>query len=51
MIAAYEDMPEDLKNRIEGKILIHDSRTTVRQLRKGHEEVSDPSKHQVQNIQ
>ena len=45
MIAAYEDMPNNLKKKIEGKILIHDSaHNSAGQLRKGYEEVSDPSK-------
>ncbi len=45
MIAAYEDMPNELKQKIEGKILIHDAaHNSAGQLRKGFEEVSDPSK-------
>ena len=45
MIAAYEDMPDHLKKKIEGKTLIHDSaHNSAGQLRKGYKEVSDPSK-------
>ena len=45
MIAAYEDMPNELKQKIEGKILIHDAaHNSAGQLRKGFDEVSDPSK-------
>ena len=45
MVAAYEDMPNELKQKIEGKILIHDAaHNSAGQLRKGFEEVSDPSK-------
>ena len=45
MVAAYEDMPNELKQKIEGKILIHDAaHNSAGQLRKGFDEVSDPSK-------
>ena len=44
MIAAYEDMPQNLKQKIENKTLIHDSsHNSAGQLRKGFEEISDPS--------
>ena len=45
MMKAYEELPSDLKLQIEGKLLIHDSaHNSAGMLRKGYEEVSDPSK-------
>ena len=44
MIAAYEDMPDSLIKKIDGKILIHDaSHNSAGQLRKGYKENADPS--------
>lgn len=44
MISAYEDMPNDLKKKIENKFIIHDSaHNSAGQLRKGYEEVKDPT--------
>jgi len=44
MIAAYKDMPAELKEKIADKILIHDSaHNSAGQLRKGCQEVADPS--------
>lgn len=41
--AAYEALPEDVKNQIDGKRAVHDaSRNSAGQLRKGYEEVTDP---------
>ena len=43
MIAAYEDLPGDLKAAIEGKQAIHDAaHNSAGMLRKGYEEVDDP---------
>jgi taurine dioxygenase len=40
---AYERLPEDLKARIEGRMLLHDeSLLDDGRLRKGHDEVTDP---------
>ena len=40
---AYERLPDDLKARIEGRMLLHDeSRLNDGSLRKGHVEVTDP---------
>jgi len=45
MALAYEELPNSLKEKIDGKILIHDSaHNSAGMLRKGYEEVSDPSK-------
>lgn len=42
MIAAYAELPDALKQRIEGKQAIHDAaHNSAGQLRKGYEEVSD----------
>tara|TARA_A100001015_G_scaffold64457_1_gene71165 strand:+ start:48 stop:683 length:636 start_codon:yes stop_codon:yes gene_type:complete len=44
MIAAYEDMPKSLIEKINDKLLIHDaSHNSAGQLRKGYEENADPS--------
>ena len=44
MIAAYEDMPKSLIEKIKDKLLIHDaSHNSAGQLRKGFEENIDPS--------
>jgi len=41
--AAYEALPEKLKQQIEGKRAVHDaSRNSAGQLRKGYKEVTDP---------
>lgn len=40
---AYERLPDDLRKRIEGRMLLHDeSRLNDGSLRKGHAEVTDP---------
>ena len=40
---AYETLPADLKQRLEGKVLIHDETyNSAGQLRKGFREISDP---------
>ena len=45
MDLAYEELPNSLKEKIDGKILIHDSaHNSAGILRKGYEEVNDPSK-------
>ena len=45
MIEAYNELPSALKLQIEGKLLIHDSaHNSAGMLRKGYEEVGDPSK-------
>ncbi len=45
MIRAFEELPVNLKTKIEGKLLIHDcAHNSAGMLRKGYEEVSDPSK-------
>ena len=42
MVAAYDDMPADLRAAIDGKILIHDAaHNSAGMLRKGYEEVHD----------
>ena len=42
MFAAYESLPADLKNAIDGKTLVHDaSRNSAGMLRKGYKEVTD----------
>jgi taurine dioxygenase len=42
MFEAYETLPADLKNAVEGKIAIHDaSRNSAGMLRKGYKEVTD----------
>jgi taurine dioxygenase len=42
MFAAYEALPEDLKQTIEGKVAIHDSaHNSAGMLRKGYQEVTD----------
>lgn len=42
MFAAYEALPEDLKQAIEGKVAIHDSaHNSAGMLRKGYQEVTD----------
>ena len=42
MVAAYDDMPADLRAAIDGKILIHDAaHNSAGMLRKGYEEVRD----------
>ena len=44
MALAYEELPTALKNKIDGKILIHDaSHNSAGQLRKGYKENADPS--------
>ena len=43
MVAAYEDLPDDLKQAVEGRKAIHDAaHNSAGMLRKGYEEVSDP---------
>ena len=43
MVAAYEDLPGDLKAAVEGKKAIHDAaHNSAGMLRKGYEEVDDP---------
>lgn len=43
MVAAYEDLPADLKAAVEGRLAIHDAaHNSAGMLRKGYEEVSDP---------
>ncbi|WP_193368790.1 TauD/TfdA dioxygenase family protein [Pelagibius marinus] len=43
MVAAYEDLPADLKAAIEGRSAIHDAaHNSAGMLRKGYEEISDP---------
>jgi taurine dioxygenase len=45
MFAAYESLPPDLKEKLEGKLAIHDaSRNSAGLLRKGYAEVNDVSK-------
>ncbi len=45
MHAAYKNLPNNLKNKIDGKFLIHDSsHNSAGMLRKGYEEFSDPRK-------
>jgi taurine dioxygenase len=42
MIEAYESLPDDLKQRIEGRVAIHDgAHNSTGQLRKGYEEITD----------
>jgi taurine dioxygenase len=42
MVAAYADLPDDLRTRVDGKILIHDAaHNSAGMLRKGYEEVAD----------
>jgi taurine dioxygenase len=42
MFAAYETLPEALKNAAEGRVAVHDaSRNSAGMLRKGYEEVTD----------
>src|SRR3954453_23472048 len=42
MFAAYETLPPDLKNAVEGKIAVHDaSRNSAGMVRKGYKEVTD----------
>ena len=42
MVAAYNDLPSDLRVAIEGKILIHDAaHNSAGMLRKGYEEITD----------
>jgi len=42
MFAAYEALPAALKQRIEGKVAVHDaSRNSAGLLRKGYKEVTD----------
>src|SRR5205807_988120 len=42
MFAAYETLPDDLKNRARGKVAVHDaSRNSAGLLRKGYKEVTD----------
>src|SRR6202521_4230139 len=42
MFAAYETLPDDLKNRAQGKVAVHDaSRNSAGLLRKGYKEVTD----------
>lgn len=42
MVKAYEELPDDLKAQIEGKLAIHDAaHNSAGMLRKGYEEVSD----------
>ena len=44
MALAYSELPEKLKKKIEGRILIHDSaHNSAGMLRKGYSEVNDPS--------
>ena len=43
MVAAYADLPDQLKKAIEGKRAIHDAaHNSAGMLRKGYEEISDP---------
>ena len=43
MIEAYKDMPQNLKQKIKGKILIHDeAHNSAGQLRKGYNETTNP---------
>ncbi len=43
MVAAYEDLPADLKAAIEGRLAIHDAaHNSAGMLRKGYEETGDP---------
>ncbi len=43
MVEAYADLPDDLKQAIEGKEAIHDAaHNSAGMLRKGYEEISDP---------
>lgn len=43
MVMAYEDLPDDLKWRIDGKTAIHDAaHNSAGMLRKGYEEITDP---------
>jgi taurine dioxygenase len=43
MYAAYDDLPESLKRRVEGLVCRHDaSRNSAGELRRGYEEVTDP---------
>ena len=45
MMKAYEELPDDLKSQVEGKLLIHDcAHNSAGMLRKGYEENADPSK-------
>jgi len=42
MIEAYESLPDDLKQRIESRVAIHDgAHNSTGQLRKGYEEITD----------
>ena len=42
MVAAYKDLPSDLRGAIEGKTLIHDAaHNSAGMLRKGYEEITD----------
>jgi len=42
MIEAFESLPDDLKQRIEGRVAIHDgAHNSTGQLRKGYEEITD----------
>ena len=42
MVAAYNDLPSDLRGAIEGKTLIHDAaHNSAGMLRKGYEEITD----------
>ena len=44
MALAYEELPNALKSKIEGKKLIHDSaHNSAGMLRKGHSEIKEPS--------
>ena len=44
MVLAYSELPEKLKQKIDGRILIHDSaHNSAGMLRKGYTEVNDPS--------
>ncbi len=43
LIQAYDELPDDLRQKIEGRKLIHDAaHNSAGMLRKGYEEVSDP---------
>ncbi len=43
MVQAYEELPDDLKQAVEGKTAIHDAaHNSAGMLRKGYEEISDP---------
>ena len=45
MVEAYQDLPADLKEAIEGKTCIHDAaHNSAGMLRKGYEEIADPRK-------